>query len=73
MGDDLTLDGIAFDIARIAHWAMNDRGYTKRFVARDLARLARKVSPAMAEQALGGAANLEPSPASPTQAPEVGE
>ncbi len=51
---------LAFKISRLAHWLLNDGGYTKRMAALELAEIARRLSPEMASMALGDASSLEP-------------
>jgi hypothetical protein len=51
---------LSFRLSRIAHWLLNDSGFTKRQAALELAYVARKLSPDMAARTLGDAASLEP-------------
>lgn len=50
---------IGFEVARIAHWMVNERRYTKAQVARDLAAIAKKLlPPELYEPSIGDAGKL---------------
>lgn len=51
---------VAFKISRLAHWLLNDGGFTKRQAALELAHIARTLSPGIASVALGDAGCLDP-------------
>lgn len=52
----MTTKEVGARLARIAHWTINDSGYTKRMIATDLAEVARALlSPEEYEQLIGDA------------------
>lgn len=53
-------EDMAFNLSRIAHWLVADRGFTKQMAAAELGRLARKLDARTAEAALGAALHLTP-------------
>ena len=46
---------VSFKLSRLAHWLLNDHGFTKAMAAKELAEIARNLSPTMAASALGDA------------------
>lgn len=50
---------VGFKLARFAHWAVNDRGYTKRMIATELREIARQMLPPdIYAQSIGDAGKL---------------
>jgi hypothetical protein len=50
---------VGFRIARLAHWLINDSGYTKRMAARELREIARQLLPPDEyEQVIGDAGRV---------------
>ncbi len=51
---------LSFKLSRLAHWLLNDGGFTRRAAALELAEIARRLSPEMASMSLVDASSLEP-------------
>ena len=45
----------AYAIARIAHWLLNDQGFTREHASRELTRLARTMDPTLDMRVFGDA------------------
>lgn len=54
------IPNLARDVARVGHWMLNDRGYTKAMAARDLLRAARTLYPELEDAVIGDAKPFEP-------------
>jgi hypothetical protein len=59
------LQNASWEIARIAHWLLNDTGFTRKKAARDLALLAKKLDPDIPRDFLGDAAQFVYPPPTP--------